>query len=59
MKKKKKKNITVCACIYVSQSDYLSCDLYKQRSGTRRERENESLSAFRMCTCDVNVGEKE
>jgi hypothetical protein len=36
----KKKNVTVCVCIYVSQSDYLSCDLCKQRSGTReRERE--------------------
>jgi hypothetical protein len=43
--------------MYVSQSDYLSCDLYKQRSGTR-ERERESLSAFRICICDVNVEEK-
>ncbi len=45
--------------MYVSQSDYLSCDLYKQRSGTReRERERQSLSAFRIYICDVNVEEK-
>lgn len=30
------------ACMYVSQSDYLSCDLYKQQSGTR-EKEKHSL----------------
>jgi len=50
-------NVTVCACMYVSQSDYLSCDLYKQRSGTG-EWERDFLSAFRICICDVNVGEK-
>ena len=41
--------------MYVSQSDYLSCDLYKQCSGTR---EKETFSAFRICIYDVNVGEE-
>lgn len=53
-------------CICVSQSDYLSYDLYKQCSNTReweerdREREyvHEPLSAVRVWMYDVNVEEK-
>jgi len=45
--------------MYVSQSDYRSCDLYKQRLDTReRERERVCLFFVRICMCDVNVGEK-